>query len=128
MKPFLSTLLFLCTISTCSAQTETVGTLPVGIYNTYSLGDEGKAGKWLRGDVVLVDEAQYRLSGGDEAGKYKFSATAQRVFFLTGPLQGVFAKTVIKNNKPAIVLPGKENERLRSQYFAADVVAYYKKD
>lgn len=127
MKPFLLST-FLLLGGTGFAQLETVAELPIGVYFTYLSADDIKLNRWERGNVVLLDDSRYKLSTEEETGKYKFSATAQRVFFLTGPLQGVFAKSIISANKPAIILPGKENEKLHSKFFSTDVMACYKRE
>ena len=64
---------------------------------------------WEKGDIILLDEGHYKLSSGGDAGEYKFSAAAQRVFFTSGPLKSAFTKVNLVNGKPVIILPAEEN-------------------
>jgi hypothetical protein len=104
------------------AQTQ-LSSLPSGRYETI-VKETGE--KWKQGDIILLDASQYKISSNNEVGEYKFSATAQRIFFISGPLKTVFAKAVMNANKPAIVLPAAENEQQGSKLATADVVAYFK--
>jgi hypothetical protein len=103
-----------------NAQTGKVSSLPAGVYEVQ------KAGK-LSHDIILIDDSHYRLRNEDTVSEYKFSATAQRVLFISGVLKGVFAKTVINGDAPAIVLPKKENEALGHRLADADVWAQFKR-
>ena len=89
-----------------SAQNKTVNQLPVGKYETIVKSTHDK---WDRGDIILLDDHQYKLSINAEVGEYKFSPIAQRLFFTSGPLKNLFAKTSLSNDSPAIVLPAAEN-------------------
>jgi hypothetical protein len=122
MKSFLlSSILFFCTLSG-SAQDKQVHDLPAGKYETVI---KNNPAKWERGDIILLDAGRYKISTSAEVGEYKFSSTAQRVFFTSGPLKSMFAKTSFKNDAPAIVLPVDENERLGLK-LPAEVWGYYK--
>jgi|GEM_PF-1158701 len=101
---------------------QNVNTLPAGKYET-SIKNNGK---WDKGDIVLIDEGHYKISSTNEAGEYRFSATAQRVFFTSGPLKGIFAKTTLSNNSPAILIPLTENQQLGLKLATADIVGYLK--
>jgi hypothetical protein len=104
------------------AQTDHVNSLPSGKYETFT---KNNLDKWERGDIIIIDESRYRISSNEEIGEYRFSATAQRVFFTSGPLKTVFAKTLLKNNTPAIVLPINENGHTGLK-LASEVWCYYK--
>lgn len=99
-------LLLFCIIST--AQNKQAADLPVGKYETVLKSNKVK---WERGDIIILDEHQYKISTSNEIGEYRFSVTAQRVFFTSGPLKTVFAKTTLDNNNTAIVLPVSENQQ-----------------
>jgi len=119
MKHFLLSLLILCTVTICNAQ-ENVNQLPAGRYETVIKNSQNK---WERGDIILLDENHYQISTSNEIGEYKFSSTAQRVFFKSGPLKNFFAKTSLNNNQPAIVLPVAENAQIG---VGAEVWCYHK--
>jgi hypothetical protein len=108
MKSFLLLFVSMVAIHACRAQNGQVNTLPRGTYETVIRGNQNK---WDRGDIILIDETRYRISSSNETGEYRFSATAQRVFFTSGPLKNLFAKTSMNNNTPAIVLPVAENQQ-----------------
>lgn len=97
----------LCTA--CQAQNGQVNNLPPGKYETVIKNTQNK---WERGDIILIDESRYRISTSNEQGEYRFSITAQRVFFTSGPLKSLFAKTSLNNNTPAIILPVTENQQM----------------
>ena len=97
--------------------------LPIGKYETQL--NESKS-KWSQGDIILLDENRYKITTNEEVGEYKFSATAQRVFFVSGPLKAAFAKTVLDKGKPTIILPRAENEQQGLKLASADVFAYLK--
>ena len=109
MKAFLLFLISIFCIKLSTAQSNQVNTLPAGKYETFYKSNQNK---WERGDIILIDESKYKLSSGNETGEYKFSVTAQRVFFITGPLKSLYAKTYLNNNAPVIVLPVAENNQL----------------
>ncbi len=100
-----------------------VQSLPAGKYET-TLKEQ--SAKWERGDIIILDENKYRITSSHEVGEYKFSVTAQRVFFTSGPLKSVFAKTAVNSNAPAIILPASENEQLGMRLASADVWGSYR--
>ena len=120
MKLFLLSTLFLFTVLSTKAQE--VKTLPAGRYETAIKNN----GKWEKGDIVLLDDSHYKITSASESGEYRFSATAQRVFFTSGPLKGVFAKTTLANGSPAILLPLSENQQLGLKLATADIVGALK--
>jgi hypothetical protein len=99
-------------------------TLPIGKYETVLKQSQSK---WNQGDIILVDANHYKITSSDELGEYKFSATAQRIFFVSGPLKAAFAKTILDTTKPTIILPVAENEQQGLKLAATDVFAYFKK-
>jgi hypothetical protein len=118
MRSFLLMLsIFLC--AQAYAQDTPVNQLPAGKYETVA---KNASGRWSRGDIHLLDNSRYRLSNEGEAGEYRFSVTAQRVFFTSGPLKGVFAKTSLQQNQPAIMIPYQENQHLGNLSTASDIV------
>ena len=78
-----------------------------------------------QGDIILVNDNQYRISTSNEVGEYRFSVTAQRVFFTSGPLKSLYAKTSTSNNTPIIVLPVAENQQ-QGLKISSEVWCYYK--
>lgn len=121
MRLSLLSFMMVTTIS-LQAQSDRISSLPVGIYEVQQ-SNETK----LAGNIILLDEGVYRLGSEANAGTFKFSATAQRVLFVTGPLKGIFARTVINSGAPCIILPFKENEELGFK-LAQDILALYKKN
>lgn len=120
MKLFLLSIAF--SLAAGAATAQHVHTLPPGKYETLIKND----GKWDKGDIVLLDEGHYKLSSGGETGEYRFSSTAQRVFFTSGPLKGIFAKTILSSNEPAILIPLSENRQLGLKLATADIVGSFK--
>jgi hypothetical protein len=107
MKLFLlSTIILFTQFSNAQEQ---VNSLPAGKYETVIKNQQNK---WERGDIILLDQNKYKISSSEETGEYRFSVTAQRVFFTSGPLRSVYAKTALNNQTPVIVLPVAENEQL----------------
>ena len=82
--------------------------------------------KWNQGDIILVDGNHYKITSSEEVGEYKFSATAQRIIFVSGPLKTVFAKTILNSNTPTIVLPAAENEQQGLKLVSGDILAFLK--
>ena len=120
MKVFLlSVLLFFAFIVHAQNQ---VQSLPTGKYETVIKTNESK---WEKGDIILLEGNKYRLSTSDETGDYRFSSAAQRIFFTSGPLKSLFAKTSLNNNSPVIVLPVAENDQIGFKLYA-DVWCYYR--
>ena len=109
-------------ISAVLAQKNT-SSLPIGKYETVLKQSQSK---WNQGDIILVDGNHYKITSSDEVGEYKFSATAQRIFFVSGPLKTAFAKTILDSGKPTIVLPAAENEKQGLKLATTDVFAYFK--
>jgi hypothetical protein len=120
MKAFILSSLFILSILCCKAQNSQVSSLPSGKYETIEKSNQNK---WERGDIILIDQNKYRISTSDEIGEYKFSITAQRIFFISGPLKSLYARTSLNNDTPAIVLPVSENQGLK---ISSDVWGYYR--
>jgi hypothetical protein len=120
MKVFLlsTALFFACAVH---AQNQ-VQTLPPGKYETVLKTTESK---WEKGDIILLDDNKYKLSTTNEEGDFRFSHAAQRIFFTSGPLKGLFAKTSLSNNSPVIVLPVAENDQVGFK-LSAEVWCYYR--
>ena len=98
--------------------------LPAGRYETILRQSQSK---WSQGDIILVDANHYKITSNEEIGEYKFSATAQRIIFTSGPLKMVYAKTAVNADKPTIILPLAENEQQGVKLVTGDVIAYFKK-
>src|SRR2546423_10637499 len=109
MKLFLLSSLFTFSMLLSKAQTSQVSSLPTGKYETIIKSNQNK---WERGDIILMDDNKYKISSGDEVGEYRFSITAQRIFFISGPLKNMYAKTSLDNTTPTIILPVSENEKI----------------
>ena len=99
-----------------------LNSLPAGKYETVIKSNQDK---WERGDIIILDENKYKISTTTEMGEYRFSVTAQRIFFTSGPLKGAFAKTSIDNNSPVIVFPTSENEHMGLK-ISSEVRGYYR--
>jgi hypothetical protein len=123
MKFFLLFLFFTATGTAQAQQPDRVAQLPVGTYQVQNGG-----GTSFKGDIVLMDASHYKLSNENATGEYKFSATAQRILFLSGTLKGAFARTVLSGSVPSIVLPRKENEDIGFKLVQADLQAFYKRN
>lgn len=125
LKPMKFFLLFSFLIASTfsNAQSGKVADLPVGVYEV----QKAKGNTPFSGDIVLLNDNQYKIRNESEVNEYKFSATAQRVLFISGPLKGVYAKTVMNAGAPAIVLPKKENDELGYRFAEADVWAFFKR-
>lgn len=108
MKAFILSFSFIMSLQFCKAQNQ-VNALPPGKYETSFKSNQDK---WERGDIIILDDNKYKVSTSNETGEYRFSVTAQRIFFTSGPLRSMFAKTSMNNNTPTIVLPVAENEQL----------------
>ena len=120
MKLFLLSTLFL--LGAFSAKAQDVKALPAGRYETVIKNN----GKWEKGDIILLDDTHYKITSSSEGGEYRFSATAQRVFFTSGPLKGTFAKSMLSNGTPAILIPLAENQQLGLKLATADIVGSLK--
>ncbi len=119
MKLFL---LFAFSLSTfiINAQ-EQVQRLPEGRYET-RVNDRG----WEKGDIVLIKDEKYMISSSKEVGEFRFSVTAQRIFFTSGPLKGIYAKTRSTNGSPSIFIPINENEQLGFKLAPDDIVGSFR--
>lgn len=104
-----SLLFTLFVVSVLSTNAQNVADLPAGKYETKTKTAQNK---WEKGDIILIDESHYKLSGGGEIGDYRFSVAAQRIFFTSGPLKSAFTKVTMANGKPVIILPQEENGSL----------------
>ena len=120
IKVFLLSIILLVAFSSKAQQR--VESLPTGKYETVIKINEAK---WDRGDIILLDDNKYKLSTTAETGEYRFSSAAQRLFFTSGPLKSLFAKTSVDKNAPVIVLPVPENDQIGFK-LAAEVWCYYK--
>lgn len=119
---FLLLFLFFAASVSLQAQQGQVTHLPPG---TYQVQNNNTA---FKGNIILTDDSHYKLSTENTVGEYKFSATAQRVLFLSGPLKGAFARTVSNGADPVIVLPRKENEAIGFKLVQTDLQAFYKRN
>lgn len=122
MRTLLLCMLAICASLWCQAQSSQVSALPAGRYETVLKDNQNK---WDRGDITLIDAAHYKISTSQEIGEYRFSVTAQRVFFTSGPLRSLYARTSLSNDAPAIVLPVNENQQMGTK-LSAEVWGYYK--
>jgi hypothetical protein len=120
MKFFLLLFFFTASVN-LNAQQNQVTQLPLG---TYQIQNNTS----FRGDIVLLDDSHYKLSTETTVGEYKFSATAQRVLFLSGTLKSAFARTVMRGTDLVILLPRKENADIGFKLIQADLQAYYKRN
>src|SRR4051812_42114043 len=121
MKAFiLSSTMILFTVA-LKAQDSQVNTLPAGKYETITRHNQAK---WDMGDIILMPENKYKVSTSDEVGDYKFSITAQRVFFTSGPLKSLYAKTTMINDRPQIVVPVSENAQF-GQKIPSEIVGFF---
>lgn len=120
MKVYLLTLFTLVSFAV-QAQNK-VSVLPPGTYEVQNTAP------FNYGNIVLIDDSHYRLSNENVVGEYKFSATAQRILFISGTLRSAFARITLSGTDPAIVLPLKENEEAGFKLVQADLMALYKKN
>lgn len=119
MKLFL--LIFVSYFFTNPVATQS-GDLPTGRYQAFFKQNQNK---WVKGDIILMADGQYKISTDKEVGEYKYSATAQRIFFINGPLKSVYAKTMVGPKETAIIIPISEN-KLPELKLTGDVWAYLK--
>ncbi len=107
MKSYLLCTLLWFTMAVAHGQGgSVVSDLPPGRYT--ALLKTGSA-KWDRGDILLLNNSQYRISSEEEAGEYRISITAQRIFFTSGPLKSAYTKVTLSSNKPVIIFPTEQN-------------------
>lgn len=123
MKLFILSSILLFIIQSADAQDKEVSVLPEGKYETIVKSSKNK---WEQGDIILLSENKYKISLGNETGEYRFSITAQRIFFTSGPLKGIYAKAIITNTSPAILIPVAENQQIGIRIVTADILGYYK--
>jgi hypothetical protein len=102
-------------------KSQSLNALPSGKYETVI---KEKQDKWERGDIIIIDDSKYRISSSNEVGEYRFSVTAQRIFFTSGPLKNAFAKTSVDNNNPVIVFPTSEN--IHGLKISSEVWGYFR--
>lgn len=105
------------------SQQKQIDKLPSG---KYEAGNNTAQSSWNHGDLVISDDSHYKVSGSDESGEYKFSVTAQRVFFTSGPLKRYFARAGVNNDQASIIFPSKENQQMGLNV-NADVALNYRK-
>ena len=109
MKSFILSSIIAVAALSCKAQNTPLTNLPPGVYETKLKNEQGK---WESGNIILLNDRQYKTSNSSETGDYKFSVTAQRIFFTSGPLKGAYATTTLNGNNPVIILPKNENPNL----------------
>lgn len=107
MKPLFIFSLFI--VSACWVKAQSVATLVPGRYEAKV---KQATNRWEKGDVILLDNSNYKLSNSNEVGEYMFSVAAQRIFFTSGPLKSAFTKVLLNNNKPVIIFPAEQNKEL----------------
>jgi hypothetical protein len=107
MKSFL--LIGLFVFSALFVRAQNVSALSPGKYETKTKTAQNK---WEKGDIILLDDSRYKLSGSTEVGEYRFSVAAQRIFFTTGPLKTAYTKVTLNNNKAVIIFPAEQNSDL----------------
>ncbi len=122
MKSILFSVVLTFFIFPCFAQQRPLINLPLGSYELISKSEENK---WDQGNIIIVDQTKYKTSLKEEVGEYRFSVTAQRLFFLNGPLKHLYAKTSLTTEGPAIILPITENEHSGLK-MTSDFYYYYK--
>lgn len=123
MKLFLLSFILLSTVQITKAQDSQVNALPQGRYETVI---KSSVNKWEKGDIILLDENNYKISSDSDMGQYRFSITAQRIFFTSGPLKGIYAKVIRNNNAPVIIIPLVENQQIGMKPATADIMGYHK--
>lgn len=106
MKYYLLSLLLVVSVDGTRAQNVT--DLPTGKYESKTTAQH----KWEKGDIIIIDDNNYKLSTGGDVGEYKFSVAAQRIFFTSGPLKSAYTKVSVTNGKPVIILPIEQNSGL----------------
>ena len=119
MKIFLLITSFLFTSFNLHAQQ--VSDLPPGRYET-----KIQEFKWEKGDIEILDENHYKISSAGETGEYRFSVAAQRIFFTSGPLKGIYAKAQMISNSPGILIPMNENQQLGFKLAPGDIVGKFR--
>ena len=119
MKLFLLISAFVFTSHNLHSQQ--VSSLPPGRYET-----KIQEFNWEKGDIELLDGNNYKISTSGEIGEYRLSVAAQRIFFTSGPLKGVYAKVQLMNNSPGILIPMNENQQLGFKLAPGDIVGKFR--
>jgi hypothetical protein len=119
MKLFLLFSTFL--LSSLLPHAQQVSNLPPGRYET-----KIQEYNWEKGDIELLDANHYKISSSGDTGEYRFSVAAQRLFFTSGPLKGIYAKTQLINNNPGILIPLNENQQLGFKLAPGDIVGKFR--
>lgn len=96
-------------MSALFAKAQNVSAVAPGKYETKTRVAQNK---WEKGDVIILDDNRYKLSGASDVGEYRFSVAAQRIFFTSGPLKSAFTKVALNNNKTVIIFPLEQNREL----------------
>jgi hypothetical protein len=104
-----------------SLHSQQVNTLPTGRYET-----KIQEYNWEKGDIELLDGKNYKITSSGDVGEYRFSVAAQRIFFTSGPLKGVYAKAQLINNSPGILIPMNENQQLGFKLAPGDIVGKFR--
>ena len=113
----ISTLVF----TSFSLHSQQVSTLPPGRYET-----KIQEFNWEKGDIELLEGNNYKITSSGDVGEYRFSVAAQRIFFTSGPLKGVYAKAQLINNSPGILIPMNENQQLGFKLAPGDIVGKFR--
>lgn len=116
-QTLLFVVLFICIGAGAQQQ---VQSLPAGKYETRL--NNSKA-RWTRGDLALQGNGQYTFGDSKEAGDYKFSVAAQRIFFTSGPLKGMYATTTMQGQTPVIIFPRNDAQPIS---ITEDVYAFFR--
>ena len=104
-----------------SLHSQQVSTLPPGRYET-----KIQEYNWEKGDIELLEGNNYKITSSGDVGEYRFSVAAQRIFFTSGPLKGVYAKAQLINNSPGILIPMNENQQLGFKLAPGDIVGKFR--
>ena len=107
--------------TTFSLHAQQVSNLPPGRYET-----KIRDFNWEKGDIELIDAHHYKISSAGDTGEYRFSVAAQRIFFTSGPLKGVYARTQMISNSPGIFIPMNENQQLGFKLAPGDIVGRFR--
>ena len=117
----LSLLFAIFFLSSVVTRSQQVNNLPPGRYET-----KIQELQWEKGDIEIRDGNTYRITSSGEIGEYRLSIAAQRLFFTSGPLKGVYAKSQLINNTPGILIPLNENQQLGFKLAPGDIVGKFR--